>query len=303
MILVDISFIKSGGGAAYVELIEEVFKGGSVIFISNNKTCREKSIIWENLIHRDLLIKKINPSIIVNLSNVPYLFPFEKVWFFLHQRYYVDKKGIGYLHGLQGFKMRLKRLYFRILSRKSYSYIVQTEVMRQLLQEALGYESSLSCLIDLSEHNRPKTRQAVLHHDTTPHKKVNWQSPIFDWLASNGIDLVVVGAPPPDYIKCMHIQKLAYRDMTLLLARSEICISFSRFDSLGLPYVESCKYGLALFSIKTDVAEEICEDFYDIHDTNFDSLQYSDINPTKFRKKFKERNRQFTRSKFMAKSL
>jgi len=298
MVLVDISFIKSGGGAAYVELISEMFKGYEIQFISNNKICKKQAIIWKKLIQRDLLIKDLDPEIIINLSNVPYFFSFKNVWFFLHQRYYVDKGGLKYLRGIQGFKMRLKRFYFRILSRKSYRYIVQTEVMRQLLQEALGYESSLSCLIDLSEHNRLKTRQAVLHHDTFPHKKVNWQSPIFDWLDSNGIDLVVVGAPPPVYIKCRHIQKLAYRDMTLLLARSEICISFSKFDSLGLPYVESCIYGLALFSIKTDVAEEICEKFYDINNIDYDTLQYSNINPTKFRESFKERNRPFTRSKF-----
>ena len=65
--------------------------------------------------YRETIIHKLNPDIILNISNVPYLFKKKHVVFFLHQRYYIDNTGLKYTRGSFKFKIKLKSLFFKTL--------------------------------------------------------------------------------------------------------------------------------------------------------------------------------------------
>ena len=273
-IIIDISFIKSGGGAAYVDVFEKLYSAHNCTFISNNVLVRSDVIVWRNLWHREILMNSIVHDLVVNISNVPYLMSRKNVIFFLHQRYYVDKSGLQYLSLGDRLKMVLKRWYFASFARVGYEYVVQTEVMKNLLRSSLGYNAKVNTMLPAFGGVTRVERQprAVLHNDTVGHKKVDWRHPIFRWLEDNEFSLCIVGSQPPANFRHNYLGYLSMSEMDQLLTESMIYLNFSRFDSLGLPYVEACNYGMALFAIRTDTLDEICEDYYDLHTTDLKTL-------------------------------
>lgn len=286
-LVLDISYIVSGGGKKYaLQFINQLKDDYDLTILSNNIFVIRNATIWSNLINRETIIHKLNPDIILNISNVPYLFKKKHVVFFLHQRYYVDNTGLKYTRGSFKFKIKLKSLFFKTFIRSNYKILVQTKVMKELLFKKTRLNSTVSSFTNFNYLDNNKKNQVLIHNDNVPHKKINWSHEIFGWIQLNSYDLIVVGVQPPLNIKCNYLGYLEELEMKSVLSESKVILTFTNFESLGLLYVEACLNKSILIAKKIDVINEVVKNYYNLDDNTLIHKKISTLEHSKFSKSF-----------------
>ena len=286
-LVLDISYIVSGGGKKYaLQFINQLKDYYNLTVLSNNTFVFKNSIIWSNLINREYIIHKIDPDIIFNICNVPYLFKKKHVIFFLHQRYYVDNTILKHISGSFKIKIKLKSLFFKTFIRSNYKIVVQTKVMKQLLVKKTGLNSIVSSFTNFNYVDNKKRDQVLIHNDNVPHKRINWSHEIFGWIERNSFDLIVVGVQPPLNIKCNYLGYLEEPAMKKVLSESKVILTFTKFESLGLLYVEACLNKSILIAKKIDVVNEVVNNFYNLDDSTLINKNISTLEYSKFSKSF-----------------
>jgi glycosyltransferase involved in cell wall biosynthesis len=291
-IVLDISYIVSGGGKKYaLKFIHQLKDDYDLTILSNNISVSKNATIWSNLINREIIIHKLNPDLILNISNVPYIFKKKYVIFFLHQRYYIDNSGLKYTRGSFRFKMKLKSLFFKTFVRSNYKIIVQTNVMREILFNKIRLNSKVCSFINFNYVDSNKKNQVLIHNDNVPHKKINWNHEIFRWIELNSYNLLVVGVQPPSNIKCNYLGYLEEPSMKRVLSESKVILTFTNFESLGLLYVEACLNKCILIAKKTDVINEVVNNYYNLDDNTLLNKKISSLEYSKFSKSFLKNNK------------
>lgn len=265
-LIIDAFYIRGGGGLVYLKLFKAIIgQKYNVKVVSNVKdVLSDKDIHLKNIISREIFYIKNSDVYTLNLSNVPRILGAHDIEF-LHQRYYVDPE---YHKFNNQFTLRLKRLYFRLTASRKSKWIVQSDVMSKLLYINYSIESIVNPFYhSLENENFNKSNFALVFDDIVSHKKINKKHLIFRLLKSFDIDVKIVGNSD-NKIEGEYLGKLSRENLLNLLSKATISITFSKFESLGLPFIESAQAGCLVVAPKSDIADELLENYLDLDSTS-----------------------------------
>ena len=257
-ILLDTFYIKSGGGLLYRNKIIELLSGlFDLVEITNvNRKDKSEVIYFSNLICRERFVINFQ-GYVINISNVPYIFRRRNYLIFLHQRYYVDKGGLSYLQGREKWSLILKRFYFKLFSSKKADWLVQTEVMFELLKR-LGISSNVNPILDFEELSvKRKLNRCICIVDQVPHKRVTpFLKRVIEEMILQGIEIDAFG----EILEIEGVINHGLVSNSIIIEsmiESRYFFNFSTFESLGLPMIEAACAGCVILSVETDFYKPI----------------------------------------------
>lgn len=258
-LLIDASYIESGGGLVYLEhFIDSLHKHFEILVLSNKHlNLRVKILKYSILIEKEIILKRIDVDFTICISNVPSIFSKYDMFFF-HQRYFIDPDFHLYDRSL---KVYMKRIFFRLFIKNQKNIIVQTKVMQNLLLKELGITSTVDPLISISRRKSTKRKKQILFiNDSVKHKKCNLNLDVLSVIVQSQYDLIVIGSRL-ELRGAKNLGRLSHDEVIDTMATSIGFITFSRFESLGLPVIEAALNGCTCIGPNVDYINELLSSF------------------------------------------
>lgn len=257
-ILLDACYIKSGGGYVYLKMMSDVLSYAyEVIILSNRKyDLPYKQIMVKNILSKEINLYRYRKLPTICLSNVPSLWKSYSI-FFLHQRYYVDPE---YYNFDSTIKLKMKRLFFRIFICTQKNIYVQTKSMQRLCDRMIVDSSVNPFLFLRTKPVIAKKSQVVFINDNVNHKRYFENTATLEKLMSFGLDLIVVGEEL--LMKGVkNVGRQSHDEVLQLFSESVAFVSFSKFESLGLPLIEAALHSCACFCYSSDFTDELLKNY------------------------------------------
>lgn len=273
LIYIDAFNLKSSGGiTVYERIVEELNKIKREFLVVSNirqlESCGKFHFVG-TLYARDKFL--MNKNGVLYLSNIPPLFKkkCDKSVFYLHQRYWIDKRGYNYMYSIKSKMLYvLKVVYWNVLKNRIPNLVVQTRDMRNLLISQVKSNNIMVYPVfqvkqDLD--NSDKVDGCLIIGDNAPHKFTERLNQFVDFLGKNEISYRYVGYT--DKLDSDGIRSKWYpkEDYWRILSSYKFVVVSSDFESFGLPLVESAQAGcVVIVPRKFAMLEELLSRTYTV---------------------------------------
>lgn len=283
MILIDATYINSGGGKVLLDLLiqEIITKNIKAFFLLDFRISKNYPYI------DDLYKTSINPSVIErhlfylknkDRFNVVLCFANVPPTLNLNYKVYTFFQNVDLLKNIS-LKSLLKKYFIKLFVNNSDGWIVQTETVSKLIQK-IGVKKNRICIypfyrefslpklnrsenilkyIYVSSGERHKNHKRLLKAFKKYHSVNNNVQLIltiekrYDWLCKKIDSLIKEGIP----IKNIGIVSKEQLHKEYINANFAIYPSF--YESFGLGLVEACQYNLPIIASNMDYVKEVTE--------------------------------------------
>ena len=313
-ILLDASYINNGGGAVLLNYyLEVIFNNNShfrYVFIFDSRfkvpdfIKREDAIIYysSNTISRTFsyirILLKYNPSTIFNLNNLPPPIPIirKRCFIYFHNVLLLNKPSKNN-NVIAQISFYLKFFYLKLLNRSGYFWIVQTDLVVNLLVHKLcinkkyifsipffresklqlnvrEFNSTSNSFIYVADGEKHKNHDFILTSWDLYFSKFKYSPKLFltfdelkypklankvKLLIDSGLDIINLGV-------------IDHKEILNLYRSIKFVLFFSEFESFGLPLIEAAQCNKYILTCDKDYVYKIIKPSASFSSSNYDGF-------------------------------